>query len=96
MNNRIAPHTFHIPVMGTGYTIDSPVKVAHFGIDSVVSIIDHQIIEQMREYHCKQNELPFIPIPEEEQDCRAKRISSYLNLMKNWSMVILTDSKRCI
>lgn len=82
MNNRIAPHSFHIPVMGTGYTIDSPIKVAHFGIDSVVSIIDHQIIEQMREYHCKLNELPFIPIPNEEHDCRAKRISSYLNLMK--------------
>ena len=27
-------HTFHIPVMGTGYTIDTPLKVAHFGISS--------------------------------------------------------------
>ncbi len=24
-------HSFHIPVMGIGYTIDSPLKVAHLG-----------------------------------------------------------------
>ncbi len=79
MDERI--HTFHIPVMGTGYTIDTPIKVAHFGINSVVSIIDHRLIEQMREYHCKKNKLSFIPIPEDEYDCRAKRITAYLNLL---------------
>ena len=31
-------HTFHIPVMGLAYTVDSPVKVARFGISSVISI----------------------------------------------------------
>ncbi len=82
MNISKAAHTFHIPVMGIGYTIDSPIKIAHFGIDSVISIIDHSITEQMREYHCHLNELPFIPIPEDDDDCRAKRITSYLNLMK--------------
>ena len=60
MDERI--HTFHIPVMGTGYTIDTPLKVAHFGINSVVSIIDHRLIEQMSEYHCKINKLHFIAI----------------------------------
>jgi hypothetical protein len=76
-------HTFHIPVMGTGYTIDTPLKVAHFGINSVVSIIDHRLIEQMREYHCKMNKVLFTSIPEEEDDCRAKRITAYLNLLDN-------------
>ena len=25
-------HTFHIPVMGTGFTIDTPLRVAKYGI----------------------------------------------------------------
>jgi hypothetical protein len=83
IRDRKLPHTFHIPVMGTGYTIDTPVKVAHFGINSVISIIDHRIIEEMREFHCKLNGLPYIPISEEEDDCRAKRITAYLNLIKS-------------
>ena len=31
-------HSFHIPVLGLGYSIDTPVKVARFGISSVISI----------------------------------------------------------
>ena len=33
-------HRFHIPVMGTGFTIDTPLKVARYGISSVVSLVD--------------------------------------------------------
>ena len=44
-------HTFHIPVMGTGFTIDTPLKVARFGIDSVIQIVDDVLIEQMRKVH---------------------------------------------
>lgn len=83
VENKIAPHTFHIPVMGIGYTIDTPIKVAHYGIDSVVSIIDHRITEQMREYYSKMNNIHFTAIPESEDDCRAKRITAYLNFMNN-------------
>lgn len=79
----MAPHTFHIPVMGIGYTIDTPIKVAHFGIDSVVSIIDHRIVEEIREYHSNLNQIPFTAIPEDEEDCRAKRITVYLDFMNN-------------
>ena len=74
-------HSFHIPVMGTGFTIDTPVKVAPYGIDSVISIIDHRLVEQMREYHCRQTGRPFNPISEKEDDNRARRITSYLNLV---------------
>lgn len=35
-------HTFHIPVMGLAFTIDSPLRVAHYGIDSVISIMDDE------------------------------------------------------
>lgn len=74
-------HTFHIPVMGLGFTIDTPVKVAHFGISSVISIIEDHLIEQMREVLCRNYNLFYAAIPEEEEDSRAKRITAYLNLV---------------
>ena len=37
-------HNFHIPVMGTGHSIDTPIRLAHLGITSVISIIDDEII----------------------------------------------------
>lgn len=46
-------HTFHIPVMGTGFTIDTPFKVAKYGISSVVSLVDDILVENMREYYSK-------------------------------------------
>lgn len=74
-------HTFHIPVMGLGFTIDTPVKVAHFGISSVISIIEDHLIEQMREVICRNYNLFYAPIHEDEEDARAKRITAYLNLV---------------
>lgn len=74
-------HTFHIPVMGIGFTIDTPVKVAHFGIDSVISIVDDIVIEQMREHFYKSLQQEYIPIGKYEEDFRAKRITDYLNLV---------------
>ncbi|ANE53425.1 hypothetical protein [Flavisolibacter tropicus] len=75
-------HTFHIPVMGLGFTIDSPIKVARFGISSVVSIIQVDLIEQMREFYCKQSGEEYTPIPIEDVDHRAKRVTAYLDLMQ--------------
>jgi hypothetical protein len=75
------PHTFHIPVMGLAYTIDSPVKVARYGISSVVSIIEDSLIEKMREYYCQQSGEVFNPITPRDTDYRAKRITAYLNLL---------------
>ena len=54
-------HTFHIPVMGLSYTIDSPIKVARFGISSVVSIIEDSLIERMREYYHQQQKEHLFP-----------------------------------
>ena len=42
-------HSFHIPVLGTGFTVDTPAKVAHLGIDSVISLADDSLIEKMRD-----------------------------------------------
>ncbi len=76
-------HTFHIPVLGLAYSIDTPLKVARYGISSVVSIVDDDLIERMREYHCKQNGLEYIPIRKSEHDSRARRITAYLNLLNS-------------
>ena len=40
-------HTFHIPVMGLAYTIDSPIRVAQYGISSVIALADDDLIEKI-------------------------------------------------
>lgn len=73
------PHSFHIPVMGLGYTLDTPIKVAHYGISSAISLVDDIIMEKMREFYCKKFSLPFQSITSKDEDHRAKRITAYLN-----------------
>lgn len=75
-------HTFHIPVMGIAFTIDTPIKVAHFGINSTLSIIEDNLVEVMRKYYYQQNDEVYVPIPAKEENSRAKRITDYLNLMQ--------------
>ncbi len=75
-------HTFHIPVMGIGFTIDTPVKVAHYGISSVMSLVDDILAEKMREFYSKKLDLPYDAITEKNStDHRAQRITAYLNLV---------------
>lgn len=74
-------HTFHIPVMGIAYTIDSPVKVARFGISSVISVVEDRLIEMMRKHYYPVANREYVPIPATEPDYRAKRITDYLNLV---------------
>jgi hypothetical protein len=79
----LTPHTFHIPVMGLAYTIDTPIKVAKYGITSVVSVIEDYLIEQMREVICKNEHIDYVKIHTTERDYRAKRITAYLNLIQD-------------
>lgn len=74
-------HTFHIPVLGLGYSIDTPLKVARFGISSVLSIVDDELIERVREYHTRKHNLEFISISKTSTDSRANRICTYLNFL---------------
>ena len=74
-------HTFHIPVMGLAYTIDSPIRVAQYGISSVVSIIDDDLIERMNAFYSEKFKIPYQEITEKIHDYRAERVTSYLNLM---------------
>jgi hypothetical protein len=74
-------HTFHIPVLGLAFSIDTPLKVARFGISSVISIVDDVLIERMRKHHSLLNGEQYSPISVREYDYRAKRITAYLNLI---------------
>ncbi|SEG03027.1 hypothetical protein [Flavobacterium urumqiense] len=74
-------HTFHIPVMGLAYTIDSPIRVAKYGISSVISIIDDDLIEKMNAFYSEKLSLPYQEISQKMHDYRAERITSYLNLV---------------
>ncbi len=74
-------HTFHIPVMGLAYTIDSPIRVAQYGISSVVSIIDDEIVEKMKNFYNRKFNLSYPEISSKTEDYRARRITDYLNLM---------------
>ena len=74
-------HTFHIPVMGLAYTIDSPIRVAQYGISSVISSIDDDLIEKMSAFYSEKFQMPYQEITQKIQDYRAKRVTSYLNLV---------------
>ena len=67
--------------MGTGFTIDTPIRIAKLGISSVISIIDDMLMEQMRKYHAERVGEPYEEIPRKSKDSRVRRIREYLNLV---------------
>ena len=67
--------------MGTGFTIDTPLRVAKYGISSAISLVDDILIEQMRKFHCARLGLDYQAIPQSDQNARAARITAYLNLL---------------
>lgn len=69
--------------MGLAYTIDTPVKVAKYGIDSVISIIEDKLIELMRQHYYHVLNLNYKPITPTDHDYRARRITDYLNLVNS-------------
>jgi hypothetical protein len=76
-------HSFHIPVMGIGFTIDTPLKVSQYGIDSVISLVDDILLEKLRKMYCEKFEIPYQEITEKIEDFRAKRITLYLDLIND-------------
>lgn len=86
-------HTFHIPVLGIGYSLDTPVKVAPYGISSVISLVDDSLMEDMRKFYSEKLEMPFNAISEKVEDFRAKRITSYLNLVDDMVKEKVEDIK---
>ncbi|MCM4167763.1 hypothetical protein KCTC52924_01434 [Arenibacter antarcticus] len=88
-------HNFHIPVMGIGFTIDTPLKVSHLGIDSVISLVDDILLEKLRKMYAEKFELPYQEITDKLEDFRAKRITSYLNLIHDVAHQKFEALKNC-
>ncbi|MBZ5589859.1 MAG: hypothetical protein LAO05_14990 [Acidobacteriia bacterium] len=74
-------HTFHIPVLGIGFTVDTPLRVARYGISSVVSLGDDLLLEHVRRHYCEREGLPFEPADPSRPDVRAVRTRAYLDLL---------------
>ncbi|QVY67490.1 hypothetical protein JOP69_03945 [Polaribacter sp. Q13] len=79
--------------MGIGFTIDSPLKVAQFGIDSVISLVDDILVEKMRKIYSEKFELPYKEISDKVDDFRAKRITSYLDLLHDQTEIKFNQLK---
>lgn len=75
-------HSFHIPVLGLAYSVDTPVKVAPLGISSVASIVDDILLERMREHYIQKEGGVFEPISDKREGFRSLRVKAYLNLMQ--------------
>ncbi len=86
-------HSFHIPVLGLAFSIDTPIKVAQYGISSVISIVDDELLERMRAYYCKINDMAYQLIHSKEDDFRARRITAYLDLVHDLVNQQLTKLK---
>lgn len=74
-------HSFFIPVMGIAFTLDSPIKVAKYGIGSAISCCDDSLMEKMRRYYSEKFGKEYLPIAQNATDRRARRIRAYLNLV---------------
>ena len=86
-------HTFHIPIMGIGFTIDTPMKVAQYGISSVISTVDDILVERLRKFYSEKLDLPFQEISTKVEDFRAKRFTAYLDMMHDVASANLEDIK---
>lgn len=89
-------HAFHIPVLGIGFSVDMPFKISKYGISSVLSLVNDNLIEKMREYYSKVSGYNYEPIAKDVEDSRALRITEYLNLMQNVISKQVEDIKNSI
>ncbi len=89
-----SPHSFHIPVMGTGHSADTPIRVAHLGINSVISLVDDILLDNIREYYSRKLDLPYFKIARDEMDARAKRITAYLDMVNDIVQKKMEDVKK--
>lgn len=72
-------HTFFIPVMGTGHSADTPIRVGPLGISSVISLVDDRLLYRMGRHYAQEYGLPYPTISPHKEDGRARRITAYLN-----------------
>src|SRR5690349_13760555 len=76
-------HRFHIPVMGTGFTIDTALRVGRFGISSVMSLVDDLLVERIRKHYSKKYDIFFEAVHASHPDARAARFTAYINFVQD-------------
>jgi hypothetical protein len=86
-------HSFHIPVMGIGFTLETPIKVAPYGMASAMSLVDDMLIERLRKLYSEKFNLPYQEITDMMEDFRARRITSYLDLVHDIAKRKFEDMK---
>ncbi|MDZ7691985.1 MAG: hypothetical protein U5K69_12790 [Balneolaceae bacterium] len=69
--------------MGTGHSIDSPIRVGPYGINSVISVVDDLLVEKIRKYYCNKFDLEYTNIARNAKDGRARRITAYLDTVQH-------------
>jgi len=67
--------------MGIGFTIDTPLKVAQYGISSVISTVDDILVERLRKFYSEKFDLQYQEISSKVEDFRAKRFTAYLDMV---------------
>lgn len=87
-------HTFHIPVMGTGHSVDTPIRVAPLGITSVISLVDDILLEKIRKYYCDMYSMQYHRILRNAKDGRAKRITAYLETVGKIVQIKMENIKK--
>ena len=65
--------------MGTGHSVDTPIRVAPLGITSVISIVDDLLLEIIRKHYSEKYAIAYEKIPRYSPDGRARRITAYLD-----------------
>jgi hypothetical protein len=93
MTTRKPLHTFHIPVMGLAYTIDSPIRVAKYGISSVISIMDDELIEKMNAFYSKKFDLPYQEIVKEKFENFKTELSESKSALENYIAMLPNKSE---
>ena len=72
-----AVHSFHIPVLGLAFSIDTPLRVGRFGISSVVSIVDDILIEHMRKHYASVYGEEYTPISPKDTQATTYHLLGY-------------------
>ena len=86
-------HDIHLPVMGSGHSADTAIRIGHLGLSSVISLVDDLLLERLRKYYNEIYKLPYTQIPRSEVDGRSKRIKAYLETVKEVVQIKLDHIK---
>ena len=67
--------------MGVSFTNESPLKIGRFGIDSVMSLGDDNLLEDLRKHWAGKRGDGFTPIAKNAPQARARRVQAWCDLV---------------